>query len=365
MNAGMAVTTFNSAETQATPATQAVRLWLFTVAALVALMVCVGGATRLTESGLSITEWQPIIGAIPPLSHADWMAAFEKYKQIPEYQIINKGMSLAEFKFIFWWEWSHRLLGRVIGVVFAVPLVWFWVSGQISPWLRPRLLGLLALGGVQGGIGWYMVKSGLVDRTDVSQYRLALHLSVALVIFCMLVWFGLRLGVGAERRTRRDNAPTLGMATILAAAIGLQIVLGAFVAGLKAGRTYNTWPLMDGKFIPDGLSLVRPIWLNPFENITTAQFDHRMVAYAVLALALWHAVRTWQLARDRWQRLSAWSLAGAVLLQAVLGIVTLLSVVAIPLGVAHQAGALVVLTVLTWHLHRMTLADEVRGPAST
>lgn len=337
-----------------------VRLWLFGVAGLVALMVALGGATRLTESGLSITEWQPIMGAIPPLSAADWADAFEKYKQIPEYKLVNRGMSLSEFQFIFWWEWAHRFLGRLIGVVFGVGLVGFWIAGRLSPWLKPRLLALFALGGVQGAIGWYMVQSGLVDRTDVSHYRLALHLSVALIIFTWIFWLALRIDVAPGDRRTVTRHPVLASAIGVGALLALQIVLGAFVAGLRAGKTYNTWPLMDGKLIPSGLSTLDPWYLNLFENITTVQFNHRMVAYVLLVAAIAHAVRAIRHhAVDVAQARSAALVAGAVFLQAMLGIVTLLSVVAIPLGVAHQAGAVVVIAALTWHVHLLTLRDAV------
>ena len=333
----------------------AVRVWLYAVAALVFLMVAVGGATRLTNSGLSITEWQPILGAIPPLSAVDWQEAFDKYRQIPEYRLVNKGMSLDEFKAIFWWEWAHRFLGRLIGIAFALPLAWFWMRGALSGRLGQALLGLLALGGLQGFVGWYMVQSGLVDRVDVSHYRLALHLSLAVLIFGLLMWIGLRLepqAAGAERNAASSAQRTF--AVVLLGLVFLQVVLGAFVAGLKAGLTYNTWPLMDGQVIPPGILALEPWHLNLFENVATVQFNHRMLAYALLVAALWHAVALTRADIDTRMQKSAWLLVAAILAQAALGIWTLLSVVALPLGIAHQAGAVVVFGVAVWHVHRLT-----------
>lgn len=331
------------------------RLWLIVVAALVFVMVCVGGATRLTGSGLSITEWQPLMGALPPLNDADWQDVFEKYKRIPQYEQVNKGMSLPEFKAIFWWEWGHRLLGRLIGVVFAVPLAWFWWRGAIGPELRGKLTGLLALGGLQGAMGWYMVKSGLVDRVSVSQYRLALHLGLAILIFGMLVWIVLDIDRHRERAVRLNTLSRgqvrLGLG--LAGLVFAQILLGALVAGLKAGLTYNTWPLMDGRLVPDGLFTMSPWWINLFENITTVQFDHRMVAYVVLALAAWHAWSVNASADDERVRGSAIALLLAIVGQAALGIWTLIAVVPLPLGIAHQAGAVAVFGVAVWHVHRL------------
>ena len=259
-----------------------VRLWLLAMAALVFAMVIVGGATRLTDSGLSITEWLPILGAIPPLNDADWLEAFAKYKQIPEYQLVNKGMSLDEFKFIYWWEWAHRFLGRFIGVAFFIPLVLFWLSDRLPRWTKPHLVALFVLGGLQGALGWYMVSSGLVDRVDVSQYRLAAHLSLAVAIFAYLLWLALQLG-----RARAHAVDVSASAAFLVAAVTFaQIVLGAFVAGLDAGHGYNTWPLMEGSLVPPGLFSMSPGWVNLFENAMTVQFIHRSFAYAVVAMVV-------------------------------------------------------------------------------
>ncbi|MDG1691084.1 MAG: COX15/CtaA family protein, partial [Alphaproteobacteria bacterium] len=264
------------------PADRQIALWLFTVAGFVVLMVLVGGLTRLTDSGLSITEWAPIRGAIPPLSHADWMSEFNKYRQIPEYLLVNAGMSLAEFKFIYWWEWGHRFLGRVVGLVFLLPFLAFLAQGKISRARLPALLGLFFLGGLQGFMGWYMVASGLTERVDVSQYRLALHLGLALIIFACSLWLALSYWRGAKQMSKQGGLAKHGtMAAIIVVAVLMQSLLGALVAGINAGKTYTDWPLMDGEFIPSGLFDMQPFWLNFFESHLTVQFDHRMVAYAL------------------------------------------------------------------------------------
>lgn len=336
-----------------------VRLWLYCIALLIVAMVVVGGATRLTDSGLSITEWQPLLGAIPPLSHADWVAAFEKYQQIPQAKIVNKGMTLGEFEFIYWWEWSHRFLGRFIGVAFGLPLAWFWFRGRLSRPLAWRLTGILALGALQGLVGWLMVKSGLVDRIDVSPYRLALHLTLAVAIFALVLWTAMDL---APRKTGilLDTLPRGArlVSGLLVAGVVAQIALGAFVAGLKAGRAYNTWPLMDGGLMPDAMWALSPWYLNPFENMATAQFDHRMMAYAVLAVAVWHAVRVWRTADDERIGNSSLWLAAMVLAQVALGVWTLLAEVPLWLGLAHQAMAMLVLAIALRHRH-----DVVRSAA--
>jgi cytochrome c oxidase assembly protein subunit 15 len=338
----------------------AVESWLWFVAALVFVMVTVGGATRLTDSGLSITEWKPIMGAIPPLSEADWLIAFEKYRQIPEYQLVNKGMALEDFKFIFWWEWGHRFLGRVIGIAFALPLAVFWLAGKLRSGLAPKLLGVLALGGLQGGIGWYMVSSGLSERVDVSQYRLALHLSVAFVIFGVLVWFALD-----ERRARLGGAHGLvtgfvrAFAPVLLVLIFLQIVLGAFVAGLKAGLVYNTWPSMNGQFVPSDYWIEGHGLMSWFESHAAAQFNHRMLAYAVLLAIL---VQVIAIARGgvTWSpKSSGLMLLAITLVQAVIGIATLLLHVPLWLGLLHQATAVLVLGAAVWHLYAVREARRV------
>jgi heme a synthase len=334
----------------------AIRIWLLAVAGLVLLMIGVGGATRLTGSGLSITEWKPLIGAIPPLTDADWAIEFGKYKLIPQYVKINAGMSLPEFQTIFWWEWGHRFLGRVIGLAFALPMLWFAVRGRLPKGLLPKLAGLLALGGLQAGIGWYMVSSGLVDRVDVSQYRLALHLSTAFAIFAGLIWVAMALrpqsALGTAQTIHLQTVTTAQRwgAGVVAALIGLQVVLGAFVAGLKAGLTYNTWPLMDGRLIPTGLGTLSPWYHNFGDNITAVQFNHRMVAYVVTGVVLWHGLSLIRSADDERLRLSAGYLITAVFAQVVLGIWTLLAVVPVWLGVIHQAGAAILFGLAVRHL---------------
>jgi cytochrome c oxidase assembly protein subunit 15 len=331
-------------------------VWLYAEAALVLLMVSVGGATRLTGSGLSITEWQPIMGAVPPLTETDWQEAFDKYREIPQYRHVNRGMSLEAFKVIYWWEWAHRFLGRLIGVVFLVPFLVFLAAGQIPRALTGRLAGIFALGALQGAAGWYMVSSGLATRIDVSQYRLAVHLGLAVLILGALVWVALSLDDGRAQSPARSSAQ-VGAAAAILALLFLQILLGALVAGLKAGAGYNTWPLMDGHLIPDGLGVMEPWYLNLFENALTVQFNHRIAAYALTAAVIWHA---WRLRQEPAERTSAMVLAGAVLAQAALGIWTLLAQVPLALGLAHQAGAAAVLWIAVWHLHALSRPVRAR-----
>jgi heme a synthase len=337
---------------------RAVRLWLYAVAALVLVMVLVGGATRLTESGLSITEWRPVTGALPPLSKGQWQAEFQKYQAIPQYRELNRGMSLAEFKTIFWWEWSHRLLGRLIGVAFLLPFLWFLWRGWITSELRPRLWFIFGLGALQGAVGWWMVASGLADRVEVSQYRLATHLVLACAIYVALVWTAQRLG---EEPSVLRHAPATwqgrGPARLRASAAGLlalvllQIYLGALVAGLRAGYVYNTWPLIDGAFVPEGsrLFVQTPLWRNFFENTLTVQFDHRMLAYAIWLCALAHVFDVGRTALGRPALVGAVALLAALTLQAALGIWTVLAAVPLSIALLHQAMALLVLTGATMH----------------
>jgi cytochrome c oxidase assembly protein subunit 15 len=328
------------------PSLRPVRIWLLIVALLVAAMVLVGGATRLTESGLSITEWKPVTGALPPLSAEAWDAEFAKYKQIPQYEQLNRGMDLSDFKTIYFWEWSHRLLGRVIGLVFLLPLLFFWWRGYLSRALAPKLFVLFVLGGLQGAVGWWMVASGLVDRVSVAPYRLAVHLSLAFFLFAAIVWVLRSLSPPGTAVPRNVKA---GAWAVLIIAF-VQVFLGAIVAGLDAGMSFTTWPLMDGHFIPglDSLSALQPGWRNFFENPMTSQFVHRMTAYTLLIAALLHAVQ----ARHSALKKSAIVLAGLVLLQAVLGILTLVNLVPIPLALAHQLGALFVIGHGAGHVQR-------------
>lgn len=330
---------------------RAIRIWLAIVASLVFLMVLVGGATRLTDSGLSIVEWRPVTGAIPPLTEAQWLVELEKYRQIPEYQLINKGMSLDDFKVIYWWEWGHRQLGRLIGLAFALPLAFFWWRGWLEPKLKPRLLGLLALGGSQGAIGWWMVSSGLVGRTDVSQYRLAIHLTLATLILMAIIW--VMRGLAPVRRADARGGRAIGVAAGLLALVILQVFLGGLVAGLDAGLSHTTWPLMDGHFIPplSDLYIMAPRWVNHFENVMTVQFQHRMLAYAILLLALFHMVDL-----GRQDGPAAWratALAALVLGQAAIGVMTLLLMVPLWAGLLHQGMAMVLLAMATVHVHAL------------
>jgi cytochrome c oxidase assembly protein subunit 15 len=310
-----------------------VRIWLYVVALMVLAMVVVGGITRLTDSGLSITEWQPISGTIPPLNAADWQAEFENYQKIPQYTVLNQGMSLDEFKFIFWWEWGHRFLGRVIGFVFAVPFLVFLVQRRFTWNLAVPLAILFLLGGLQGAIGWWMVSSGLQDLTSVSQYRLATHLGAALLLFLALIWVARRLN--PARPVPADAQR--GAVILLLVLVYLQIIAGAFVAGLDAGQGYNTWPLMDGSLVPQGLDAMDPWWKNLFENALTVQFIHRTIAYVIVLYAA--ALFFWKRGAGGFAGANGWlpRILVLILLQAALGISTLLLAVPLPLALGHQA----------------------------
>ena len=320
---------------------RAIATWLLLCCALVLVMVVVGGVTRLTHSGLSITEWQPIVGTLPPLSDAQWEDVFVKYQATPEYQQVNKGMSLEAFKRIFWWEYFHRLLGRAIGFVFLVPLLWFMVRRRIPPGFAPKLFGIFLLGGLQGAMGWYMVKSGLVDDPRVSHFRLTAHLGLAFVIFAAMFWTALSL----LRPTPADNgartAPFTRFAYALTVLVFVMVLSGGLIAGIRAGFAYNTFPLMNGRLVPPEILMMHPWYLNFFNNMATVQFDHRLIAW-VLALLIplfWWRVRTTP-ALPRRARTGATLLLAMLAVQATLGICTLLLVVPLPLAAAHQAGAL-------------------------
>jgi cytochrome c oxidase assembly protein subunit 15 len=348
---------------------RAVRLWLLAVAALIFATLVVGGATRLTESGLSIVEWKPVTGVVPPLDAAGWQAEFEKYQAIPQYRERNAGMSLDAFKTIYWWEWSHRLLARLVGGAFLLPFLWFLWQGWIEPRMRARLWTIFGLGAALGAVGWWMVSSGLSDRVSVSQYRLAFHLTLACGIFAALLW------------TARDLAPRAGLAAppplrVRAVALALlvltlvQIYLGALVAGLRAGLIFNTWPLIDGSLVPDAARLFfdTPLWRNFFENTLTVQFDHRMVGYALWLVAVLHAADVACTLRGGRRLTGALTLAGAITLQAALGIVTLLHQAPLALALLHQGMAMVVLTIAVVHAQgfapifrpaRVSLANDI------
>ena len=321
--------------------------WLWLVGLMVFSMVVVGGITRLTESGLSITEWKPVSGAIPPLSHAEWAAAFEKYKQIPEYREINgpAGMTLSDFKFIFFWEWVHRLIGRLIGIVFALPLAWFWIKRQIPEGYKPRLLALLALGGLQGAIGWWMVSSGLTLRTDVSHYRLATHLLTALFILAGTVWTALDLD--QLRKGNAQPAQLSGFGVSVCAILFVQLLFGAWVAGLNAGYVANTWPLMNGRLVPDGIETAHG-WLWALVNDPfLTHFVHRWWAWIVVAALVVLARRV----KASGVRRASIAIHTAFGVQILLGIATVISGVNIILAVLHQAVGALVLVSTIWGVH--------------
>ena len=330
-----------------------IRLWLYAVAALIFAMVLVGGATRLTESGLSIVEWKPVTGTLPPLGEAAWQAEFDKYKTIPQFQR-NSRMTLEEFKTIFWWEWSHRLLGRVIGAAYLLPFLFFLWRGGLSPELKRRLWLIFGLGALQGAVGWWMVASGLSGRVEVSQYRLATHLVLALLIFAAIVWTLRRLA----NRPQTPAPPRLKITSMaLLVLTFVQLYFGALVAGLRAGRVYNTWPDIDGAFIPSAERLLfeTPWWRNLFDNALTVQFEHRMTAYALFALAILHAIDAVRSRAGSAAISGAWWLVAAIALQATLGILTLLNQVPIDLALAHQAVAIVVLTLAILQAERLAV----------
>ena len=343
---------------------RAVAVWLFTTAALVFAMVVVGGATRLTGSGLSITEWKPIMGALPPMNAADWAEAFEKYQAIPQYQQVNAGMTLAEFKGIFWWEWAHRLLGRAIGFVFAIPFLVFLFLRRLPRRLIVRCVVLLALGGLQGLIGWWMVSSGLSERVDVAPERLATHLGLALLILMGLVWTGLEAWNG-EQHSRHPVGWSRG-ATVLLAAVFLQCLLGGLVAGAKAGMIYTDWPLMNGEWMaPVDWALGGLAFLH---DQALVQFNHRMVAYGLLIGGVVYAVQAWRWRLAEGLGAAAFVLMAALWLQAALGVATLMHAVPLGLGVLHQAGAALVLVIATvnlWLVRRSQPRLFMSGPRST
>jgi cytochrome c oxidase assembly protein subunit 15 len=326
--------------------TTAVQLWLYAVAALIFVTLIVGGATRLTESGLSITEWKPVTGVVPPLSEQGWQEEFGKYREIPQYRELNRGMTVNEFKIIYWWEWTHRLLARTVGAAFLLPLLFFLWRGMIPPGLKTRLWIIFSAGAALGAVGWWMVSSGLAGsaRVSVSQYRLAFHLTLACAIYVAILW----TARGMSPRSAVNVAPRLRTSAFaIVVLVLLQIYLGALVAGLDAGRSFNTWPLIDGAFVPSGARLwfETPWWRNLFENVLTVQFDHRMLAYTIWVLALVHAEDAWGTPAFR----SALAVAVLISAQATLGIVTLLHVAPLGLSLAHQMLAVVVLTAAVLH----------------
>ncbi len=336
---------------------RAVATWLLVCAALVAAMVVVGGITRLTHSGLSIVEWQPLVGTLPPLSEGDWQALFDKYRETPQYRVVNQGMSLDEFKGIFWWEYVHRLLGRAIGLAFVVPLAWFWWRGRIDRAHGWKLVGVFALGGLQGAMGWYMVASGLVDEPRVSHLRLAAHLGFAFLILGALLWIALDL-----LYARRPEAPAPArLATAVAGLVFVQVLAGALVAGLHAGNAYNTFPLMNGHLVPPETFMLEPWWLNFFNNMATVQLDHRLFAWLLLFLVPWLWLRVRRSGPSRAARLGADVLLGLVALQFGLGVATLLAVVPLGLAAAHQGAATLVFAAALFTAHALR-GRQLRRP---
>ncbi len=339
---------------------RAVGFWLLGVAGIILAMITVGGLTRITGSGLSITQWDPIMGAIPPLSDAAWAEAFARYRQIPQYIHENAGMSLEAFKGIFWWEWTHRLLGRLLGVLFFVPFVWFAWAGAIQRREWPRMLVLFALGGLQGFVGWWMVQSGLETRDSVSQYRLAIHLGVALILLVAILWTALEYIRKPPPETLRvSTSPRWGgekWALAFAGLVYFQMLLGALVAGLHAGLIYNTWPSMDGRVFPEGAFFLSPWWINFFENAGLAQFDHRIGAYTIAAAAIFIAISARR--RTGLARRSGTALLHLTLLQVALGIITLLLQAPEYLAALHQLVAALLLCAAVWHVFERRYASN-------
>lgn len=329
---------------------RAIVIWLIVCCGMVVAMMLIGAITRLTESGLSMVEWRPLIGAFPPVSDAEWRRVFDLYRKTSEYRLENAGMSLSEFKTIFWWEYIHRLWGRLIGVVFGLPLIWFAIRGYLTKPLALRLFVLFLLGGAQGAIGWWMVKSGLVDRADVSQYRLTVHLGLAFIILGAMLW--VVLGLVAHRPAANPVSSHLRRYTAgLLLLIFVTALSGGLVAGLNAGYAYNDWPYMNGQIIPEEYSDLTPWWLNLFENVAAVQFDHRLLAYASVLGTLFLWVAAWRNGLRDMSRRPFDLLTVTVIAQVALGVSTLLFVVPTPLAVAHQGGAIVLFCLAVWAVH--------------
>jgi len=328
----------------------AVAGWLGICCVLVFAMVVLGGVTRLTDSGLSMVRWEPISGMLPPLNQAAWQAEFDHYRQYPEYQKINAGMSLAAFKRIFYFEYTHRMLGRLIGLVFAIGFVWLWIRKHLSRPLVPHLIAMFVLGGLQGLLGWYMVKSGLVEIPHVSQYRLTAHLGLAISVYLYMLWvlFKLLESRSAPVVSRGLRRASLGLGVL----VFVTVLSGGFVAGLKAGHAFNTFPLMAGQWIPPGYLALDPIWRNFFENIATVQFNHRLLAISTFALVLVFVIRVMKDKALQPLHKPTLTLAGVATIQVALGISTLLWFVPVALGAMHQAVALILLSVMLYVVFR-------------
>ena len=334
------------------PAPRPIALWLLAVAGMVWAMVALGGATRLTGSGLSIMEWAPLAGTLPPLSEAEWRRLYALYQTIPQYALVNQGFGLEGFKEIFWLEWAHRLWGRLIGLAYALPLAWFWLRGRIPAGLKPRLLLLLLLGGLQGAVGWFMVASGFeADRTAVSPYRLVMHLSLALGLYAALLWAGLTVLRGPAGALPAGSATVRRQAKAAAWLVVAAMLAGGFVAGIRAGFDYNSFPLMDGRLVPEGYWRLEPAWRNLTLNIPAVQFNHRLLATLATLAALGAAIAGWRRLPPGAARSACLGLGAAVLLQYGLGVATLLAMVPVWLGTLHQACAVLVLTAALVALH--------------
>lgn len=335
------------------PATRAVALWLFIICGMLLVMVSLGGATRLTGSGLSIMEWAPLMGALPPLSDVEWQRLYGLYQRIPQYSLVNDGFGLQGFKHIFWLEWAHRLWGRLIGLAFLAPLAWFALRGNIHRRLAKRLGLLFLLGGLQGAIGWFMVASGFAaDSTAVSPYRLVIHLAMALTLYAAILWTALSLWHDASERPASVPGPGLRLLTAATcASVGLTILAGGFVAGLRAGLMYNSFPFMDGSLVPEGYAQLHPFMRNLTENVAAVQFDHRMLATLTVALALATVIVGLRIGVTGRLRVALVALGAAIAGQYILGVMTLLWVVPVSLGTAHQAMAMLVLTAALAAMH--------------
>jgi cytochrome c oxidase assembly protein subunit 15 len=344
-----------SAARSGPPADRGVALWLFAIAALIGLMVVVGGLTRLTGSGLSITEWQPVTGVVPPLGDAGWQAEFAKYRGTPQYELLNRGMGLAGFKAIYWWEWSHRLLGRILGFVFLLPFLYFAAKRRIDRAIAIRLAVIFLLGAAQGVLGWWMVQSGLTGaRVAVSQYRLAAHLGLAIILFGYVFWTALEI-LGPPRTGVANAARLRPWAVALAALIYVQMLLGAFMAGLDAGLAFSSWPTYAGAWIPPGLYDLNPWWINHFENPALVHFQHRTVGYVVAVMVAWLYIAMRRAHADRPARLAGIHVVLVTLVQVALGVFTVVTQVALPLAALHQICALALFGCALWWVYALGL----------
>ena len=342
-------------------ADRAIAIWLLVCCAMIFAMAVIGAITRLTESGLSIMEWAPLSGIVPPLSEAEWQRLFALYRQIPEYRQENAGMTLGEFQTIFWWEYVHRLWGRLIGLVFALPFLWFLITGRLRRPLLPHLIAMLALGGLQGLLGWYMVASGFAERTDVSQYRLVAHLIAAVAIYSYIFWIALGLLQPPTGAPSPAVMPLRRALWAFAGLVGLTIASGGFVAGLNAGLIYNSFPLMDGRIVPAGYAALDPWILNFFETVEAVQFNHRVLAILVVVAAIALFLWSRRLPLDAAQRRALLLVKLMALLQLGFGIATLLLVVPVPLAALHQAGAILLLSLVLWALNRLRRIEPLHA----